>query len=416
MRYGSAKDIRKMCNSALRLSPQVKVVIGYNSSVIYDFNKRKAYQISKLVGESLKEGTFDKLPTWFLEKLREIGVLANKCEGEEAFADITSHVSDTLDLCNIELTSRCNFHCPHCYLGTKSSSQELDFSVVHNLLVQIHEIGFKKIHLTGGEICLRRDLIEIIQLAREQGLEIEMATNGSLISESLINVIKKYISKVQITLYALSKERYSKFSGDPDALNKVVSAIDGLKESCPGKLLVNFTLTPYNYDELGTFRQFAEERKLETTIGMTMPIGLALEDEALRSESFISFVNLFIEELEKDNECKLIFPFRTRVCKLNQITVLSDGNLTICPLARWLLFGNVLHHNLEELWYNKVKPFFLSLCVDKMEICKDCEYKYLCGGECPALWPVLEPIKRLRNPPCQAFFSTRRFSFDSLKY
>ena len=392
------------------------MVTGYNSSVIYDFNKRKAYQISELVGKSLEEGTFDKLPTRFLEKLKETGILTSKCEGEEAFTNITSHVPDPPDLCIIELTSRCNFRCPHCYLGTKSSVRELDSSVVRDLLVQIHEIGFKKIHLTGGEICLRRDLIEIIQLAREQGLEIEMATNGSLISESLINAIKKYVSKVQITLYALSKERYSKFSGDPDALNKVVSAIDRLKKSCPGKLLVTFTLTPYNCDELSIFRQFAEERKLETTIGLTMPIGLALEDEALRSESFVSFVGLFIEELEKDNECKLIFPFRTRVCKLNQITILSDGNLTICPLTRWLLFGNIPRHNLKELWYNKVKPFFLSLCVDEMEICKDCEYKYLCGGECPALWPVLEPIKRLRDPPCQAFFSTRRFSFDNLKY
>jgi len=35
MRYGSTEDVRRMTNSALRLSPQVKVITGYNSLFCY---------------------------------------------------------------------------------------------------------------------------------------------------------------------------------------------------------------------------------------------------------------------------------------------------------------------------------------------------------------------------------------------
>lgn len=403
-----------MSNSILDLSPQVKVVTGYNNSVIYDFKNEKAYRVSKLVGKLLGERNFDKLPTEVIEKLRKIGILTIKRKDARAFSKIAACTFDSPTFCILELTSRCNFHCPHCYLGTKSTPQELGFSTVHDLLGQIQKMGIKKIHLTGGEICLRNDLIRILQLAHDQGFEIWMSTNGSLISESLTKAVEKYVSKIQVTLYALSAKEYSRFSGSAGAFRKVISAIDKLKERCSDKLLVTFTVTPYNYQELNLFREFVGERRLESTIGMTMPIGLASDDKNLVSEPYKSFISSLFEEFDKEGRCKVATHFRKRVCKLDQITILSNGSVTICPLSRWLSFGSIYDYKLSKLWSKKVRPFFRSLDVDRIEICKECEYKYLCGGECPALWPLLEPIKMLKNPPCEAFFSTRRFKFIAL--
>lgn len=275
------------------------IVEGFKNSVIYDFLKAKAYQVTKFVGKSLTEGTFDKLPREYVRKLEELGVSTSKYwerERAETIADLSPGIPDKPDFCIVELSSCCNFHCPHCYLGPRQDLKELDFDIIHSLLSQIHEMGIKKIHITGGEICLRKDLIAVIRLAYEQGLEIEMATSGSLISEDIVDTIERQVNRVQITLYALSEEVYSRFSSDPIILSKVIAAIEKLKERCPEKLLVTFTLTPYNYQELSAFRQWTEERELETTIGMTMPIGLGLEDEKLISEPYSSFVGSFIKE------------------------------------------------------------------------------------------------------------------------
>ena len=68
----------------------------------------------------------------------------------------------------LSITDLCNFKCSYClpngYQG-KASQNELSLDEIRTLVASFAELGFKKIRLTGGEPSLRKDLLEIIDIA-----------------------------------------------------------------------------------------------------------------------------------------------------------------------------------------------------------------------------------------------------------
>lgn len=269
-------------------------------------------------------------------------------------------------------------------------------------------MGIQQIQLTGGEVFLRRDLGNIIKLAHNLGLKITIITNASLISEELIDIIERYVSKIKITLYGFKKETYSHFSNDSSVLDKIIWAIDQFKKRNPSVIKLAFTITPNNYNEVTEFVDFAEERGLEYTIGKTLPIGLASK---IRDALSAPHYNKFIEEFEEKYFKQIGIFFRWYPCKSDKITILSDGRVTICPLLRDPKFtiGNIRRQSLENIWYGEAIPLLKSLCVDNLRVCKTCILKYLCGGGCPAFWSIEDGY-----PSCK-IYSSRKYLLQRCK-
>lgn len=357
----------------LVLSPNVRVIVGYTNAVIYDFKNGKAYQISKTAGILLEKvfrgNEIQKreitLKNWmrekrdnrakiviknlprFIEQLKRAEILIpfrsiRKRKTGYSKMEMGFSIPNTPTFAILECTSRCNFHCPHCYLGEKSFNWELGLATIFRILTQLQRLKVQSVLLTGGEICLREDLGKIITFAHQLGLKVEMSTNGSLLynNKRLMRLIERYVDKIQITLYGLSEETYRKFSPDRNIFKKVVTVIERFQQRRPEIVLVTFTLNPANYQDLPVFLQFVKERKLKYKIGRTLPIGLALTDKNLLLNSCY---NSFVEEFER--KCLRVFTpiFRNRGCPLDRVTVLSNGKVTICPLLRdtKFIFGDV---------------------------------------------------------------------------
>ena len=86
-------------------------------------------------------------------------------------------------LANIDLTNRCNLNCPICFAnaGKTGVVYEPTFEEVKKMMEILRsEIPpTPAIQFAGGEPTVRRDLFDIIKLAREMGfLHIQLATNG----------------------------------------------------------------------------------------------------------------------------------------------------------------------------------------------------------------------------------------------
>lgn len=92
----------------------------------------------------------------------------------------------------ISLTNQCNYRCPHCSVnGGEKCSDELNLNEIENLLNQLKKIGVKKIELSGGEPLLRKDIFEIVSLAKRLHFQVKILTNGSLLSKEKIDLLKK---------------------------------------------------------------------------------------------------------------------------------------------------------------------------------------------------------------------------------
>ena len=87
---------------------------------------------------------------------------------------------------SIEVTTRCTSNCSHCFARAgRSEFPELDRETVLSVLREGCAIGFRHLHLTGGEPLLWEPLFDVLGEARSMGYEtIFLNTNGTLIDEN----------------------------------------------------------------------------------------------------------------------------------------------------------------------------------------------------------------------------------------
>ncbi len=163
-----------------------------------------------------------------------------------------------------ELTSRCTLDCKMCYIHKRANDKlvrekEKPTEWWLDLAKKAQEAGTLLLLLTGGEPMLREDFDEIYLACKKMGLLVTINTNATLIDEKKIQLFKANPpQRVNITLYGTSKETYGSLCGVPQAYDKVVWAIKALKEAGINVKL-NYTVTPYNKDDVIKASEFAEE-------------------------------------------------------------------------------------------------------------------------------------------------------------
>jgi MoaA/NifB/PqqE/SkfB family radical SAM enzyme len=112
---------------------------------------------------------------------------------------------------SIELLSKCNQNCRHCY-WEELTKKGLELRYLLSLAKELKEIGVIFILLTGGETFLRPDILEILSCLNELGFAIEIKTNGSLLNQKIIDFLPKIkIYDLQVSIYEI-KDGYSAFT------------------------------------------------------------------------------------------------------------------------------------------------------------------------------------------------------------
>ncbi len=79
-----------------------------------------------------------------------------------------------------ELTHRCPLQCPYCAnpLALERAAAELDTATWLRVLDEAAALGVLQVHLSGGEPCARRDLLELVRRAAGRGLYSHQIPSG----------------------------------------------------------------------------------------------------------------------------------------------------------------------------------------------------------------------------------------------
>ena len=85
---------------------------------------------------------------------------------------------------NLDLTSSCNYACPHCVDATITNTGSfLERKTVQDTLDTLTERGLLSVILLGGgEPTLHKDFAEIVSYIKQKGLQLGIVTNGSRLS------------------------------------------------------------------------------------------------------------------------------------------------------------------------------------------------------------------------------------------
>lgn len=157
----------------------------------------------------------------------------------------------------ISLTPRCNLKCYYCHReGEKESGKEILTDDLREIFRVAEHFNINSVKLTGGEPLLRKDICEIISMIPDT-MQSSLTTNGTLLAGCAHELKEAGLSRVNISLDSLNRDRYMRISG-MDYLDRVLEGIDTAlaEELYPVKLNV-VILTGVNDDEIEDFISFA---------------------------------------------------------------------------------------------------------------------------------------------------------------
>jgi radical SAM protein with 4Fe4S-binding SPASM domain len=130
----------------------------------------------------------------------------------------------------LELSDRCNEVCVHCY-QVQGKKGELSTGEWRQILDQLAEAGVLMLTLSGGEVTLRKDFLEILGYARERGFAVRIFTNGLTMTRELAAKVASHnVVDVEISLYSTRADVHDFVTGVPGSFDKTVQGIRNLHE------------------------------------------------------------------------------------------------------------------------------------------------------------------------------------------
>lgn len=306
-----------------------------------------------------------------------------------------------LEALQLHLTQACNLRCKHCYFSSgKSFEDELTDEEYIDLVKSCGQIGIVGLTITGGEPFLRRELLfEVIQEANLQGIKnITLSTNGTLLTEDDAVLLKKYDVKTGISLDGATEQTHDYIRGK-GVFNKAVNTLTILQEAGV-HTTIGWTLMKANIKEAEKILYLAKEKAVSGVNFNTVRIkGRAREnirDTEISTEDALAVLMQIWAASRKLGVRTAMEGKWERLKGLPKKDLCGAGKSVLCIAANGDVYpcdafhgeasfkaGNVRKEPLIDIWRKSpvLKPFF-SISVDRVEGCRDCELKYICGGGC----------------------------------
>jgi radical SAM protein with 4Fe4S-binding SPASM domain len=130
---------------------------------------------------------------------------------------------------HFDLTYRCNERCVHCYLDHEDYG-EMNTGEVLRVLEELAAAGTLFLTFSGGEIFLRQDFFELLQAARRLRFDLNLKTNGLLVTAERAARLKQLgVAKMQISIYSADPAVHDSITKVPGSLQRSLAAVRLLK-------------------------------------------------------------------------------------------------------------------------------------------------------------------------------------------
>ncbi len=126
-----------------------------------------------------------------------------------------------LSYLRLAVTDRCNLRCTYCMpaegINYLPERELLSWEEMFRLTRIMHEMGIKKVRITGGEPFVRNGLVEFLtELAGLSDLEICLTTNGVFIGDYIDTLQILGVRHINLSLDSLDRDRFHQITRRDD--------------------------------------------------------------------------------------------------------------------------------------------------------------------------------------------------------
>jgi len=272
----------------------------------------------------------------------------------------------------------------------KTHDDIIHFEDILKVIKAASVLGVNKVRFTGGEPLIVKGIDKLIyETSKIHGInDISLSTNGILLSDTVQDLKKAGLNRVNISLDTLDREKYKAITRGGD-LNKVMEAIDKCLSLGVQPVKINAVLMKgFNDDEMDDFLKLTKESSIHVRLIELMPIGEGVKffkDSFMSSKEIIKrhprLIPVEREEFStaelyklKDGKGRMGFinPLSCKFCvECNRIRLTSDGGIKPClhseqeyNIKKHINNEALLIKELENIMYNK--PLEHHLGEDKL--------------------------------------------------
>jgi radical SAM protein with 4Fe4S-binding SPASM domain len=285
----------------------------------------------------------------------------------------------------INVTNKCNFKCIHCY-NEEEDKRKLTTKEIKSLLNQASSLGTKYLLFTGGEPLLRKDIFTLLNYAKRKKFVIFLATNGFFINKDNVKKIKKYVTKVNVSLDGVGK-LHDEIRKNKDAFKKAIQAICLLK-SKKIRVSVSFTAHNKNVKEFQKLAHLCNQLGVSLTVKRFIPIGrgkklrfsykqyrdLCQKINKLKEKGYSIEFKDPLYAYKKINKDK----FGGCLAGVHILSISADGEAYPCTKLKYGV-GNIRKQKLSDIWWNS-KILNRLRKRQLLGKCNKCDNKFRCGG------------------------------------
>jgi radical SAM protein with 4Fe4S-binding SPASM domain len=314
-------------------------------------------------------------------------------------------------------TNRCNLSCLHCY--SKSTLDEVDTlstQQIKKTILQMKENGVKFIIFSGGEPLTRKDLFDIANFCKEQGIITYLSSNGLYFTKSNIKKITQTFNYVGVSIDG-DEPTHDYFRGLKGAFRETLKAVL-LANQTGAKVGIRFTMTKDTINSLEYIFDLAEKHNIpKIYISHLVYSGRGLDNlemdltkqqrrkavEFILDKAFQYYktgrdIEIVTGNMEMDavmflNKFASLYPHLKEKMRARLVTwggnsagrkllnINADGEVRPDPFFP-LVIGNIIHQDFSDIWQGGELLEKLRVHPRKhiSGICQTCKQLDICNG------------------------------------
>lgn len=304
-----------------------------------------------------------------------------------------------------DITNYCNLHCIFCSASALGTKEKIDSPQSILIAKEIIKCGIKYVSIRGGEPTMINQLSNCIKLFNENGVFVELVSNGIGITETLLNEIKnlnKNLIRIKISLDSTNEKINDSLRGK-GSFEGAVKAMNNCKR-LGWNFRTQMVVTNKNKDEIIDMYNFVSS-KGATSFGtmLVLPMGRGKKTELVRIDEKLLEDLIYIKEHENKTKFEKLgmgldgFRFYRELykncnfsdeesykfsllkcnCGKTRVNIDSNGDVYPCDMMKYSEFkmGNILKDNFEKIWNSSQVNNFNKLSRKTKNGCKNCNIK-----------------------------------------
>ncbi len=380
----------------LWLNQDAELVLGASRAAIYDFKSGHVFSLNAVARQIVTQllqgaplSSLSETESSFVQQLinRELGEIGStpsltpphRKQQQAPFLP-------RLKFLWLELTDSCNLRCVHCYMNAthvselKSVPARARPSLTNRdwmrVIQQGAELGCRAVQFTGGEPLLHPDLLALIDTARQLEYSyIEVFTNGTLLNESLSAQLKARDVQLAISLHAVNAVTHDQVTLVPGSYARAQQSVQMISKH---EIPVRFGTTTLKTNQNELFANSPAPQALRGN-NVLRPIGRGANSNLNPDQPQIIESAMKSAPDFQTSRASFEYARHWNICWAGKMAITASGDVIPCVFGRERVVGNVNQESLHDLISSPNLQSLWGFNKDRVEVCRDCEYRYACS-------------------------------------